>query len=86
MQESTIRQDELRKKMLEEEQSASGMRSEIAVLENDIKHCNEAIEAAERSIKNSDGTRKKLEKDKKSAAQKLPQKLRFVRQINPSIY
>ncbi|MCQ2459537.1 MAG: chromosome segregation protein SMC [Ruminococcus sp.] len=70
MQESTIRQDELRKKMLEEEQSASGMKSDIAVLENDIRHCTEAIKSAQQSIKDSDGVRKKLEKERVSAENK----------------
>ena len=71
MQECTIKQDELRTKMIEEEQSASGMKSEIAVFENDIRHCNEAIESAKKSIQNSEGTRKRLERDKKAAEEKL---------------
>ena len=52
MQESTIKSDELRRKMIEEEQSASDMKSGIAVLENDIKHSTEAIETAQKNIGN----------------------------------
>ncbi len=71
MQESTIKQDEIRRKMLEEEQSASDMKSGIAVLENDIRHCNEAIEAARLNITDSEGVRKKLEKERKNAEKKI---------------
>ena len=71
MQESTIKQDEIRKKMLEEEQSASDMKSEIAVFENDIRHCNEAVETARQNISDSEGVRKKLENERKNAEKKL---------------
>ncbi len=71
MQESTIKQDEIRKKMLEEEQSASDMKSEIAVFENDIRHCNEAVETARQNISDADGVRKKLEKERKTAENKI---------------
>ena len=67
MQESTIRSDELRKKMLEEEQTASDMKSGIAVLENDIKHCNDAIEAAQKSIDSSEESKKALDAERKAA-------------------
>lgn len=71
MQESTIRSDELRRKMLEEEQEASEMKSGIAVYENDIKHCNEAIEAAKNSIEGSEDSKKSLLADRKKAEEKL---------------
>ncbi|MBR3760467.1 MAG: chromosome segregation protein SMC [Ruminococcus sp.] len=71
MQESTVRSDELRQKMIEEEQEASGMKSGIAVFENDIKHCEEAIEAARRSIGNSEKNRQSLLDGKKSAESKI---------------
>ena len=71
MQESTVKSDELRQKMIEEEQEASGMKSGIAVFENDIKHCEEAIEAARRSIGNSEKNRQALLDGKKSAERKI---------------
>ena len=67
MQESTMRADELRRRMLEEEQTASEMKSGIAVLENDIKHCNEAVEAAQRNIDSFEEAKKELEKERKAA-------------------
>ena len=67
MQESTMRADELRRRMLEEEQTASEMKAGIAVLENDIKHCNEAVEAAQRNIDSSEEAKKELEKERKAA-------------------
>lgn len=67
MQESTMRADELRRKMLEEEQTASDMKSGIAVLENDIKHCNEAVETAQKNIDSSEDAKKELEKERKAA-------------------
>ncbi len=71
MQESTMRSDELRRKMLEEEQTASDMKSGIAVLENDIKHCREAIEAAQASIDSSDETKRSLIEQREAAEKKL---------------
>ena len=71
MQESTVKSDELRQKMIEEEQEASGMKSGIAVFENDIKHCEEAIEAARRSIGNSEKNRQSLLDGKKAAESKI---------------
>ena len=67
MQESTMRADELRRKMLEEEQTSSEMTSGIAVLENDIKHCNEAVEAAQKNIDSSEEAKKELEKERRAA-------------------
>ena len=71
MQESTLRSDELRRKMLEEEQSASDIKSGIAVFENDIRHCEEAIESAKRSMESSEETKAKLVREKAEAEEKL---------------
>jgi len=71
MQESTMRADELRRKMLEEEQTASEMKSGIAVLENDIKHCNEAVEAAQKNIDSSEEAKKALEQERKAVLEGL---------------
>ncbi len=71
MQECTVRSDELRRKMLEEEQEASEMKSGIAVFENDIKHCQEAIEAAKRSIESSEEMKASLMEERKTAERKL---------------
>lgn len=71
MQESTMRADELRRKMLEEEQTASDMKSDIAVLENDIKHCGEAVDAAQKNIDNAEEAKKALETEKKRISDTL---------------
>lgn len=71
MQESTIRSDELRRKMLEEEQAASEMKSGIAVFENDIKHCREAIEAAQKSIDSSGSAHEELIIQREDAEKEL---------------
>lgn len=71
MQESTLRSDELRRKMLEEEQSASDIKSGIAVFENDIRHCEEAIESAKRSMESSEETKAELVREKAEAEEKL---------------
>lgn len=71
MQECTVKSDELRSKMLEEEQSSSTLKSDIAVFENDIRHCQEAIEAAKRSIADSEETKKALEADLEHARKRL---------------
>lgn len=71
MNESTVCQDEIRRKMLEEEQTASEMKSGIAVLNTDIKYCNEAIESARKSINDSENTKKRLNDDLKKANTKL---------------
>lgn len=67
MQESTMKADELRRRMLEEEQTSSGMKSDIAVLENDIKHCTEAVEAAQKQIESSEEAGRELEKERAEA-------------------
>lgn len=54
MQECTIRSDEIRRKMIEEEQTSSEMKSGIAVLENDIKHSENAVILAEKEISEND--------------------------------
>lgn len=69
MQESTMKSDELRRKMLEEEQSSSQKKADIAVFENDISHCEQAIEAAQKSIAESGKTKSELE-GRRSAAEK----------------
>ena len=66
-----MRADELRRKMLEEEQTASEMKSGIAVLENDIKHCNEAVETAQRNIDNAEEAKKALEEERKATLKGL---------------
>ena len=71
MQQSTVRSDELRRKMLEEEQSASELKSDIAVFENDIRHCEEAIKSAERRIADSEASRKSLEAELEAAGKRL---------------
>lgn len=58
MQECTMRSDELRRKMIDEEQSSSQKKSDIAVFENDISHCNDAIRKAKHSIEETDETRR----------------------------
>ncbi len=57
MQECTIKSDEIRRKMIAEEQESSQRKSDIAVYENDIGHCHEAIEKAEKSIRKAEQTR-----------------------------
>ncbi len=69
--ESTARQDEIRRKMLEEEQSASDMKSGIAVYETDIRYCSEAIETAKKNISDSGEVRRQLLSEKASAEKKL---------------
>ena len=67
MQECTVRSDELRRKMIEEEQESSDKKSAIAVLENDIKHCQEAAQAAQRSIDNAGEIKQQLLEQKSGA-------------------
>ena len=71
MQECTIKSDELRRKMLEEEQSSSQKKSDIAVYENDIRHCNEAISAAKKNIAEYDENKKDLQFRRKDAEKKI---------------
>lgn len=71
MQESTVKSDELRRKMLEEEQASSEMKSGIAVLENDIKHFNDAIAAAQKNIEHSEKNKQELLKRRSAAADKI---------------
>ena len=54
-----------------EEQSASDIKSGIAVFENDIRHCEEAIESAKRSMESSEETKAKLVREKAEAEEKL---------------
>ena len=60
MQECTMRSDELRRKMIEEEQISSEKKANIAVYENDIKHCEETVKLSEKSIADSAQTEKIL--------------------------
>lgn len=71
MQESNIRSDELRRKMLEEEQASSDKKSGIAVLENEIKHCNEDIKTARESIDSAEQVRSELGSQKDAAEARL---------------
>ena len=71
MQECTIKSDELNKRILEEEQASSQKRSDIAVFQNDIKHCEEAILSAKRSIEDSEETRIDLLAQRRDAEKKL---------------
>lgn len=71
MQQCTVAADELRRKMIEEEQSASELKSDIAVYENDIRHCEEAVETAKKSIADSENAKKKLESDRDEAKSRL---------------
>ena len=54
MQESDIRTEKLRMKILETEQSNTQLHSDIAVCENDIEHCNNAIADIEKQQKSAE--------------------------------
>ncbi len=56
MQESTIRIEELREKILEAERANTGLHSDIAVYENDIEHCKETIADIENQQKNAENS------------------------------
>lgn len=71
MQESTAESDGIRRKMIEEEQLASELKSGIAVYENDISHCESMIENAKEGLKNSDRESKKLDEDLSAAESEL---------------
>ncbi|MBE6862288.1 MAG: chromosome segregation protein SMC [Ruminococcus sp.] len=71
MQECTVKSDEIRMKMIEEEQSASDLKSDIAVFENDIRYSREAAESARKSIENSEQLKKKLEEEREAAKKQL---------------
>lgn len=71
MQENTIKSDELRRRMLEEEQLSSDLKSGIAVFENDIRHCEKAVESAGKSIRDAEETKKKLIAERDAAEKKL---------------
>ena len=57
--------------MIEEEQLSSEKKSNIAVYENDIKHCEETITAAEKNISDSADTEKNIILRKDQAKNKL---------------
>ncbi len=71
MQESAVKSDELRRRMLEEEQSASELKSDIAVYENDIRHCEEAVRQAEKNISDSEAARERLKSELEEAEKNL---------------
>ncbi len=71
MQECTIKSDEIRQKMLEEEQSSSQKKADIAVFENDIRHCQEAIESARKSVERSEETKKELLARRENAQKRI---------------
>lgn len=71
MQESTIRSDEIRRKMIEEEQNSSKLKSEIAVLENDIKHSEISIISTEQSISEMEKNIKSLNIKHKNAIENI---------------
>ena len=71
MQECTMKSDDLRRKMLEEEQEASRKRSDIAVFENDIRHCGEAIERAKKAVDESAEAKRSLETSKKETEKNI---------------
>lgn len=71
MQECTVKSDEIRRKMIAEEQEASQKKSDIAVCENDIIHCREAIKNAETSIKKSAEIRHNYEIKLKETEKKI---------------
>lgn len=56
MQAAAIRIEELREKLLESERSNTQLHSDIAVFENDISHCNEAIADIENQQKNAENS------------------------------
>ena len=71
MQECTVKSDELRRKMLAEEQSSSDLKSSIAVYENDICHCEEAVKNAQQNILNSEKAKKELQNELEAAEIRL---------------
>ena len=60
MQECNIKSDEMRHRMIEEEKTSSEIKSRIAVLENDVKHSEDDIVSAEKTIKENKITEKSL--------------------------
>ena len=71
MQESTVKADELRQKILEQEQRSSDLKSDMAVYANDIKHCENAISSTKEKIADSEKAKTKLYGDIKNAEAKL---------------
>lgn len=71
MQECTMKSDELRRRMFDEEQTSSEKKADIAVFENDISHCRQAIEAAEKSISESGRMKSDLEGRKADAEKRI---------------
>ena len=61
MQECTVKSDSIRRKMLDEEKTASDMKSAIAVLKNDVKHCEEAVVSAKKGMEDCKSAEKSIE-------------------------
>ncbi len=73
MQASSIRIEELREKILEAERSNTQLHSDIAVYENDIEHCNEAIadiENQQKTAENSGEENRRIIEEKRALARK----------------
>ncbi|MBP0964933.1 MAG: chromosome segregation protein SMC [Oscillospiraceae bacterium] len=62
MQEATAKIEQLRSRLLEAEQENQQLHSDIAVFENDISHCNAAIEEIEEIRKNSENVNRENER------------------------
>ena len=71
MQECTVKSDSIRKKMFDEEKSASEMKSRTAVLENDLKHCEESVNTAKKGMEDCKGTEKVLDDEIRKSEEKI---------------
>lgn len=71
MQDCSMKSDELRRKMIAEEQESSKKKSDIAVYENDISHCNDAVKNAEQSILKSEETKRNYQQKIKGIEKKI---------------
>lgn len=71
MQDCSMKSDELRRKMITEEQESSQKKSDMAVYENDISHCNDAVKNAEQSILKSEETKRNYQRKIKDIEKKI---------------
>jgi chromosome segregation protein len=71
MQESTVKAEEYRQKIIEEEQASSTIKSDIAVYENDIKYSEEKINELNSRRNDEKSAKEKLCEEIKSAENKL---------------
>ncbi len=78
MEESAIRIERLREEILETEKANTGLHSDIAVFENDIVHCNEAIEDIEMQRKNAENSGEENRRI-------IDEKLELIKQANKDI-